>query len=73
MGVDTAKQERIPWVVSDKRFINGMFNKVLRPMENREWTSGGSIGNNGCMIKSRQPQQYLVDQLCFLLRHGTQP
>ena len=33
MGVDTAKQERIPWVVSDKRFINGMFNKVLRPME----------------------------------------
>lgn len=33
MGIDTAKHEPIPWVVSDKHFMNGMLNKVLRPME----------------------------------------
>ena len=33
MGVDPATKKDIPWAASDKRFMEGWYNEVLRPME----------------------------------------
>jgi alpha-glucosidase (family GH31 glycosyl hydrolase) len=33
MGVDTTQTKVIPWEASNKRFMSGWFNTVLRPME----------------------------------------
>ncbi|WP_207534447.1 TIM-barrel domain-containing protein [Desertivirga arenae] len=35
MGVDTAGRKTVPFMVSDKKYMSSLFNKILRPMENK--------------------------------------
>lgn len=32
-GIDPATEKDVPWISSDKRFVNSMFKHILRPME----------------------------------------
>ncbi|WP_207421115.1 glycoside hydrolase family 31 protein [Desertivirga brevis] len=35
MGLDTTGRKTVPFIVSDKKYMSSLFNKILRPMENK--------------------------------------
>lgn len=51
MGIDKNEGKTIEYLGSDKRFMSGLLNTVLRPMEKNGSIFGGLIGSNGLPIK----------------------